>query len=404
MATVKLKFRPSTVQSAEGTLYFQVTHKRKVKWLSTGLYVFPHEWDANTATVLVPAAGKRNAVLTLVQSKVELALRQWKLVLNSMELNHNDFTVEELCDAFNRNPLPKTVFMFLQEQVVNKELMMRHGTARTYSNAYRRFKAFRNDVDLTFDQLTPGMIEHFEAWFIHRRLKQNGIRCYLRTLNTMFSKALEEGLLRNRNLFSRVHLSYVPTAKRAIGEKEMRIIAKLQLREGSTLALARDIFVFSYYMRGMSFVDIAYLRKTDLRNGMWTYSRMKTNQSLTVEWEEAQQRIIDRYTSKTKDSRYLFPVIKQEDGTEYEQCQRMQLNINRALKKIGERIGLKIPLTTYVARHTWASVARNVNVPVSVISVGMGHRSIKTTEVYLDSVDISRVNEANRMLIKRIEG
>lgn len=82
----------------------------------------------------------------------------------------------------------------------------------------------------------------------------------------------------------------------------------------------------------------------------------------------------------------------------------MQLNINRALKKIGERIGLKIPLTTYVARHTWASVARNVNVPVSVISVGMGHRSIKTTEVYLDSVDISRVNEANRMLIKRIEG
>lgn len=404
MATVKLKFRPSTVQSAEGTLYFQVTHKRKVKWLSTGLYVFPHEWDANTATVLVPAAGKRNAVLTLVQSKVELALRQWKLVLNSMELNHNDFTVEELCDAFNRNPLPKTVFMFLQEQVVNKELMMRHGTARTYSNAYRRFKAFRNDVDLTFDQLTPGMIEHFEAWFIHRRLKQNSIRCYLRTLNTMFSKALEEGLLRNRNLFSRVHLSYVPTAKRAIGEKEMRIIAKLQLREGSTLALARDIFVFSYYMRGMSFVDIAYLRKTDLRNGMWTYSRMKTNQSLTVEWEEAQQRIIDRYTSKTKDSRYLFPVIKQEDGTEYEQCQRMQLNINRALKKIGERIGLKIPLTTYVARHTWASVARNVNVPVSVISVGMGHRSIKTTEVYLDSVDISRVNEANRMLIKRIEG
>ena len=404
MATVKLKFRPSSVQSAEGTLYFQVTHKRKVKWLSTGLYVFPHEWDANTATVLVPAAGKRNAVLTLVQSKVELALRQWKLVLNSMVLNHNDFTVEELCDAFNRNPLPKTVFMFLQEQVVNKELMMRHGTARTYSNAYRRFKAFRNDVDLTFDQLTPGMIEHFEAWFIHRRLKQNSIRCYLRTLNTMFSKALEEGLLRNRNLFSRVHLSYVPTAKRAIGEKEMRMIAKLQLREGSTLALARDIFVFSYYMRGMSFVDIAYLRKTDLRNGMWTYSRMKTNQSLTVEWEEAQQRIIDRYTSKTKDSRYLFPVIKQEDGTEYEQCQRMQLNINRALKKIGERIGLKIPLTTYVARHTWASVARNVNVPVSVISVGMGHRSIKTTEVYLDSVDISRVNEANRMLIKRIEG
>ena len=182
------------------------------------------------------------------------------------------------------------------------------------------------------------------------------------------------------------------------------MIANLKLPEGSTMALARDIFMFSFYMRGMPFVDIAYLRKTDLRNGMWTYCRRKTNQCLMVEWEMAQQKILDHYAHQTENGSFLLPIIKKEDGTEYKQYQRMQININRALKKIGEMAELKMPLTTYVARHTWASVARDMNIPIAIISEGMGHNSIKTTQVYLNSIDISRVNEANKRIIKRIGG
>ena len=236
------------------------------------------------------------------------------------------------------------------------------------------------------------------------KLKQNSIRCYLRTLNTLLCKAVEEGLLNNTNLFSHVRLSYVKTTKRAISEKELKVIANLELPENSTMALARDIFMFSFYMRGMPFVDIAYLRKTDLRNGMWTYSRRKTNQCLMVEWEKAQQKILARYAHQMVGCSYLFPIITKEDGTEYQQYQRMQININRALKKIGEMAGLKMPLTTYVARHTWASVARDMNIPIAVISEGMGHNSIRTTQVYLNSIDISRINEANRRIIRRIGG
>jgi transposase len=157
-------------------------------------------------------------------------------------------------------------------------------------------------------------------------------------------------------------------------------------------------------MRGMPFVDIAYLRKKDLKNKMLAYSRKKTNQYLTVEWEKAQQKILDRYAHQMKNRSYLLPIIKNEDGTEYKQYQRMQININRALKKIGEMAELKMPLTTYVARHTWASVARDMNIPIAVISEGMGHNSIKTTQGYLNSIDISRINEANKRIIKRIGG
>ena len=404
MATIKLKFRPSSVPEAEGTLYYQVIHKRKVKWISTEHHIYADEWDENTEAIVVVAGSERKGALALMQCKIDWALKRWQTILDRMERSHKDYTVEELYDAFSKEKTYKTVFVFLQEQVTKKEQMKRQGTARTYGNAYRRFKAFREDVDLTFDELTSDMIECYEAWLIDKRLKQNSIRCYLRTLNTLLCKAVEEGLLNNTNLFSHVRLSYVKTTKRAISEKELKVIANLELPENSTMALARDIFMFSFYMRGMPFVDIAYLRKTDLKNGMWTYCRRKTNQCLMVEWEKAQQKILDRYAHQMENRSYLLPIIKEEDGTEYKQYQRMQININRALKKIGEMAELKMPLTTYVARHTWASVARDMNIPIAVISEGIGHNSIKTTQVYLNSIDISRINEANKRIIKRIGG
>lgn len=404
MATIKLKFRPSSVPEAEGTLYYQVIHKRKVKYISTEHHIYADEWDEKAETIVVAAESERKGTLAMMQCKIDKAFKQLRSILDRTERCHKDYTVDDLCKAFIKEQTYKTVFVFLHEQATKKEQMKRLGTARTYGNAYRRFKAFREDVDLTFDELTPDMIECYEAWLIDRRLKQNSIRCYLRTLNTLLCKAVAEGLLSNRNLFSRVRLSYVKTTKRAISEKELKVIANLELPEHSTMALARDIFMFSFYMRGMPFVDIAYLRKTDLKNGMWTYCRRKTNQCLMVEWEKAQQKILDRYAHQTENGPYLLPIINKEDGTEYLQYQRMQTNINRALKKIGEMAELKMPLTTYVARHTWASVARDMNIPISIISEGMGHNSIKTTQVYLNSIDISRINEANKRIIKRIGG
>ncbi len=385
MATIKLKFRPSSVPEAEGTLYYQVIHKRKVKYISTEHHIYADEWDEKAETIVVAAESERKGTLTMMQCKIDKAFKQLRSILDRTERCHKDYTVEDLCKAFIKEQTYKTVFVFLHEQATKKEQMKRLGTARTYGNAYRRFKAFREDVDLSFDELTPDMIECYEAWLIDRRLKQNSIRCYLRTLNTLLCKAVAEGLLSNRNLFSRVRLSYVKTTKRAISEKELKVIANLELPKHSTMALARDIFMFSFYMRGMPFVDIAYLRKTDLKNGMWTYCRRKTNQCLMVEWEKAQQKILDRYAHQTENGPYLLPIINKEDGTEYLQYQRMQTNINRALKKIGEMAELKMPLTTYVARHTWASVARDMNIPISIISEGMGHNSIKTTQVYLNS-------------------
>ncbi len=402
MATIKLKFRPSSAPETEGTLYYQVIHKRKVKWISTELHVYPEEWDEKTGEVLIPTNSERKAELEKMQCQINWELRRWGDVIVEKENLHKNVTINELCDAFSKAKTQKTVFMFLQEQVARKEQMKRYGTAMTYANAYRRFREFREGKDLTFDELTPDIMECYEAWLKDRRLKQNSISCYLRTLCTLLYKAEGEGMMIDSNLFKRVRLAYVKTTKRAISEKELKAIVTLPLPEGSTIAFARDVFMFSFYMRGMPFVDIAYLRKTDLKNSMLAYSRKKTNQYLTVEWEKEAQEIIDRYAHINPDSPYLLPIIQKEDGTERKQYHRMLENINYNLKKIGEMTGLKMPLTTYTARHTWASVARNMDISISIISEGMGHNSIKTTQVYLNSIDVSKINEANKKIIRRI--
>lgn len=403
MTTIKLKFRASAASESEGTLYYQVIHKRIVKWISTGYRIGQNEWDAKAGTLLIPSRRECNPQLSLMKAALDWELKQRKEVLCKLKNENKDFSLNELCEAFSRLPPCQTVFAFLREQISRQKRMERFGTAKTYTGTYRRFKEFRENMDLTFDELTQDMIEEYEAWLTNRNLKQNTIRFYLRTLNTLLHMAEGKGLLSDgKKLFCRVRLAYVITAKRAAAENEIRAIQKLSLPANSITAFARDIFMFSFYMRGMPFVDIAFLKKSSLKNGMLSYCRKKTNQQLVVAWEREQQEIVERYAQQTEGLPYLLPIIRGKNGTEYRQYQRVLENVNRALKKVGEMIGLKMPLTTYVARHSWASIARDMNIPLPIISEGMGHQSYKTTQVYIDSIDTSKVNAANREIIRKI--
>lgn len=148
---------------------------------------------------------------------------------------------------------------------------------------------------------------------------------------------------------------------------------------------------------------MAYLRKSDLRDGMVRYSRRKTRQTLEVVWENAMQDIVDGYAHLTAGSPYLLPIITRSDGTERRQYERMERKVNRGLRKIARMVNLPMPLTTYVARHTWASLARDAGFPLSVISRGMGHESLRTTQVYLSSIDNAAVARANRLMIEQIQ-
>ena len=333
MATVKVKFRASSVSGKEGTLCYHLIHQR--------------------------------------------SLRQ-------------------------QLPPSQSVFAFFRQQIAKKEQMQCIGTKNNYINAANRFMEFRNQEDLTFSQMTKEMMEMYQAWLWNRGVGQNTVAFYLRTLRTLYNKAVEAGQAPPNDIFAHVQTSNVRTAKRAINVKDIRKIENLDLPTGSSLEKARDLFLLSFYLRGMAFVDMAFLKKTDLKCSMVSYNRRKTHQNLNIEWVKPMQTIIDKYAEQTEDSPYLLPILTGKESSPYTAYRKVEHNTNYNLKKIGEMVGLKIPLTTYVARHTWASVALHMNIPIATISEGMGHNSYKTTQIYLQSLDVATINEANERIIRKI--
>ena len=168
------------------------------------------------------------------------------------------------------------------------------------------------------------------------------------------------------------------TVKRCIVIDEIRKIKELDLSRNPNLDFARDMFIFSFCTRGMSFIDMAYLKKTDLSNGCLSYRRKKTGQLLTMEWTGQMQDIFDKY--RYVGTSYLLPIISREDGSERRQYQSQMRKINRHLKDIARLIGLSLTLSLYYTRHSWATIARGKDVPLSVISEGLGHDSETTTQ------------------------
>lgn len=402
MATVKIKFRASSVAGKEGTLYYHIIHQRKLRWISTDYHVYPEEWNARKSSVIVSNSNNRQAHLQLIQSQIDWEMKQMQCIIHDKEMDGVSYSVDDLANEIQQLPTSQSVFMFFRQQIAKKEQMQCVGTKNNYTNAVNRFIEFRNQKDLTFSQMTADMMEMYQAWLWNRGVGQNTVSFYLRTLRTLHHKAVEAGQATSNDIFAHVQTANVRTAKRAISVKDIRKIEKLELQIGSSIDKARDLFLLSFYLRGMAFVDMAFLKKSDLKCGMVSYNRRKTHQNLNIEWIKPMQAIIDKYAEQTKDSPYILPILTGKETSPYTQYRKVEYNTNYNLKKIGKMIGLKIPLTTYVARHTWASIALHMNIPIATISEGMGHNSYKTTQIYLESIDVATINEANKRIIRKI--
>jgi len=254
------------------------------------------------------------------------------------------------------------------------------------------------DVRLPLSALTEQVITDYNSFLIQRGLVRNSVSFYMRILRAVYNKAVRQKLIVQQHPFTEVYTGIDRTRKRAVSESIIAQLHRLELDAGTPLALCRDMFIFSYCTRGMAFVDIAYLKKSNLQNGMICYSRRKTGQLLSVRIEPSIQRIIDRYADS--DSPYVFPILSSVDAAEaYEQYQIALNTHNRLLGRLSEMLGCSCKLTSYTSRHSWATAARNHNVPISVISQGMGHTSEQTTQIYLTMLENSVIDDANKGII-----
>lgn len=397
MASIKVKFRPSTVADHEGTIYYQIIHERKVRQLLSDYKVFPSEWDGSRSMVVTTQRSERKAFILSIREHIRWDVERLNKIDKKLDANGLSYTADDVIDEFNRYANEYSLFNFIESIIVKLKQNGKVRTSETYKSALSSFKKFRQDEDIMLDCLTSEIMEAYEAWHKSRGVAPNTISFYTRILRAVYNRAVEDDIIENRNPFKHVYTGVDKTVKRSLPLPVIKKIKALDLSLNLSLDYARDMFLMSFYLRGMSFIDMAFLKKSDLKNGHVTYRRRKTGQQLIIEWTKEMQMILDKYSENATD--YLLPIIKNPGTNERCIYRNMGYNINHNLKKIAKMVGVQIPLTLYVARHSWASAAKAKGIPLSVISEGMGHDSEATTQIYLASLATSVVDRANSIII-----
>lgn len=402
MATVKTKFRASSSKTKEGTLFYQVIHNRVARQIHTNYRLYPQEWDSERKEIIFPPGTgeiRRNYLVSL-KTAVQEDSRRLKSVVLRLERTDNTYTAEDVVSKY-LSPADNCCFIsFAQNLIGQLRQIGKRCTADTYTTAINSFARFRRENDILLDEMDSDLVTAYESYLKSIGICPNSISFYMRNLRAIYNRAVDKELTVQRHPFKHVYTGIDKTVKRAVPLNVIRQIRELDLSLRPVMDYARDVFMFSFYTRGMSFVDMAFLKKKDLQNGILSYRRRKTNQQLFIKWEKPMQELIDKYD--TTGSPYLLPIIKSSSKDERRQYKSEAHRINRNLKKIGEQLGLVIPLTTYVARHGWASIAKSKNIPITTISEAMGHDSETTTRIYLASLDTSVVDKANSLILKSL--
>ena len=318
-----------------------------------------------------------------------------------LEKGNNGYTVDDILVKFNRQADGQSLFPFMQGIIGQLKRLNRIRTSETYTATLSSFMKFREGQDILLCEIDGDTMMLYEAWLKANGNCPNTTSFYMRILRAVYNRAVEKELTEQRHSFKHVYTGIDKTVKRAVPLKAIKRIKELDLTMKPHLDYARDMFLFSFYTRGMSFIDMAYLKKSDLKNGILTYRRRKTGQQLTVKWENCMEEIVTKYAGRSV-TQYLLPIITDPLTDERKQYRNAIFRVNTALKEVARLADLQIPLTMYCARHGWASVAKSKNIPLSVISEGMGHDSEKTTRIYLASLDTSVVDRANSLILKSL--
>lgn len=400
MASIKLKFNPSSTPHSLGTLYYQVIHQRIIRRISTSFHIFPSEWDMRLSSLSTSVAPTRRQTIASFRERIHLDIECFSRIIRSFEQRAIPYSAEDIIEKFRRYSSRLSLFSFMSGVIASLRANGKIRTAETYAATLRSFRKFRNEEDVMLDAFSPSLMEAYEAWLRNRGITLNTVSFYLRILRAVYNRALEEDMFDDRKPFRHVYTGVDKTVKRALPLRLIKKIKALNLKNSPNLELARDIFLLSFMLRGMSFIDMAFLKKSDLRNGYIIYRRRKTGQQLMVAWTKDMQHILDKYPEN--DTPYLLPILSNPNAKELYLYRNMGYKVNHNLKLIALRLGIDIPLTMYVARHSWASAAQSKGIPLSVISKGMGHDSEKTTRIYLASLDTTLIDRANALILKSI--
>lgn len=404
MASIKIKFRKSKIRNKKGSCFIQLIHKRKMTTMSTNLKLDEKDWDSLRECVSFKRATPEHArELLSVQGQLEKIVVELENVVKEKENSHIDFTVEMLVEEYNNQGLSYSFFSLMEHRIQLLEEADQKRTASNYRGALRMFKKFRNEQDVHTEEITSLLMDTFEVYLKKKGNGMNSSSYYMRILKATYNYGLKKRWIKeNKYPFREVFTGIEKTAKRAVDEEVVQKLGQLDLRYKPLLDLAKDMFFFSIYTRGMSFIDIAYLKKENLNGQRLVYKRHKTNQKIEVTLPDCGMQIVQKYLTVMTESDYLFPLLYAPGRRKTIIYSTALHTHNDRLRKISKLLNLSVCLTSYTSRHTWANLAKKNGVETYVISEAMGHTSENTTRIYLASLNNMVLDKANEIVIKSI--
>lgn len=278
----------------------------------------------------------------------------------------------------------------------------RYETAKRYQTVLNSFLDFTGRKETGFESLTPSLLLGYETHLKNKACRQGTISLYIRTLRAICHQAeREEEIELPPHLFDYIYTRQDPTTKRALSLESLNRIVQFDTTiKNVKLAFTRDMYMLSFYLRGIPFVDLAHLRHTDIRDGILYYHRSKTGQPLFVQLDPKAIEIIRRHATDKDKSCYLLPLIKRPgDKDEHRQYESALRLYNKRLKLLAKELGLEENLTSYVVRHSWATIAYDHGISVAYISESLGHNSEEVTYHYLESFTVDTLNDVNNFVI-----
>lgn len=336
---------------------------------------------------------------------IKLSKEYFKIQQLILELD-DSFSISDLRNKIEGKPNAAefVTFKSFSEKLIAQMLEIKKtGNALVYQTAVNQLISFTAQPNLLFCDIDYSLLEQFIHHLVVKGLKQNSISNYLRTIRAIYNKAIKAKIAQNSFYpFNDLTIKSEKTGNRAVSRRDILKFEQMTLIENSGSWKAVNYFLLSFYLVGMSFTDLAYLKTENVVNGRILFKRRKTHKNYSIKLFKQSESIIKQFESLG--NKYLLPVLNESIPEDSQQAKKVIKQwiktTNKYLRKLGEQQGIVVPITSYVARHSFATTAKKLGYSNEIIAEALGHEyGNKTTNIYLDSFDTAVVDEMHYEVI-----
>jgi site-specific recombinase XerD len=402
MATVKTVLRKTKLADGSYPISLRVSKDRKSKFFQTVFRAFPNEWNKSTGSFTSKNSNCTQNNRLLLKFK-DRALK----ILTDLEMEKSDFTLMDFENRFRivSNPVKQNVFYFWNEIIQEMILAGRIGNAQVYKDAKHSVHLFNKNTRLNFKEITPSYLYKYEVFLRSRGGSDGGIGVKMRAVRALYNFAIERKIAKEEFYpFKTYKISKLKGKgiKKALTLEEVLRIRDLDLRKYPLLTNSRNYFIFSFYTRGMNFADMMKLEWKEVVEDKIYYTRSKTKGNFMIKIQPPVQEILDFYQNFSVGTKYVLPILLKDNLTPSQLGNRKHKTLkryNKELKEIARICEIKKPLSSYVARHSFANCLKQKGVSTDIISESMGHQNLAITQAYLKELESSQLDEASALLL-----